>query len=615
VPEPAAPAEGAGGSEPETWLDAFVREGLDPELAAELGRALGSAGPGAPARERVVPASKQAAERIAELEADLERTHRELLDARREARSSPFSGDFLSLRQAASRREAEIDRLRADVREREHRVEQLTGLIEKLGRRLVPLMRERDLAVERAEELRSRTENAEAETRRAIAQSEEFRKRLEASLGEAQAGLDLEREQHARASEVQELALAELKASYADHLDRTAREHAAALQAARKRHHDELAALARAHEQALGQRDELAQATLRDALAAERAALQAKLEASEREREKELAAQRERHAQQLSALEQARAEGLARAEESAREARDFAVAAEEAAWRERLETQRREHANALALLRKQHQDAIGSLRASMDEAIADRERRLRSAVGDAAAAERTHWQSRLREAEEKHVDALAGLQRQHERELADRRSAHDEILATREREGEAARSRAVAEERSRWEAKLADAQRECEKALAELRSRSDEHLAADRAEHAKLLAAKNRAHAAALRDLAAGEKAGFEAQVEELRRLQAAELELARERARELEARLEEAARDLSARDSTLAALRQELAERADASASLETVIRDLAGTVESLVANGAPGDLIALAIQSTLAEHSRPACKDRPGR
>ncbi len=604
VPEDAAPSPDLGVSGEEAWLAGFLREGIDPELAAGLERALGSADPQpAPTRERAAPASTEAIARIAELEADLERAHRELLDARREARSSPFSGDFLSMRQVASRREADIGRLRAELRERDQRIAQLKGLIQQLGRRLVPLMNERDQAVEHAEELRSRTENAEAETHRAIAQSEEFRKRLESSLGEAKASADRERAEQARAREVQELALAELRAGYVEHLDRSAREHEASLRAAQKRHHDEVAALSRAHEKALAQRDELNQAALRDGVARERAALEARVAASERGREKDLAALREQHAHALSNLERAQEEELDRVEKAASQARDFAVAAEETAWTERLETQRREHESALTLLRRQHQDALVSLRASMDEAIAGRERSLRSTVSEAVSAERSQWQRRLEKAAAEHGRALAALQREHQGELARLRVAHEGAWATRERENEAARSREVAQERSRCEVELVDSQREHEKALEALRRQHAGELEALRGSHREEAEAARREYAQSL--AAEALRTPPEAQ----RRLEAAD-----ERARDLEVRLEETVRDLLARDASLASLQQELGERTETTGSLATGIRELGRTIEGLVEEGAPADLIALAVQSSVAGLTRPGKKHRPG-
>ena len=83
-------------------------------------------------------------ERLAELEADVERLAAELEHARRDARSSPFSSEFLSLREVASGKDKEIQELARSIARRDGQVLVVKRKLTELATRLVEAQTERD---------------------------------------------------------------------------------------------------------------------------------------------------------------------------------------------------------------------------------------------------------------------------------------------------------------------------------------------------------------------------------------------------------------------------------------------------------------------------------------
>lgn len=428
---PEGRAADAGGSGPdatassdeEAWLAEFLGEGVDAEIVALLDSVLGPSDPlGAPEDAGAGgpdPVPEASSARMTELEAEIDRLRRELDDARREARSSPFAGDFLSMREVASSREAEIDRLRSEVGARNRKIAGFKEVIEKLARRLGPLAHERDEANERAEELQSRCENAEAEVRRAREQGEEFRIRCEQSAAELAAA----HEKHERARQVHEHGLEELKASYAAHLEQAERRQA-------------------------------------DALAA--------LEAAHRE--------------QLAAVERCHRTELAKAEQAGRELRDFAAAADELAFAQRAESLRAEHEGALAAVRAQHEEQIDALRAEAKKALAVRRRESEAAESRAAASERARAEAELAAAQSAHELAMTALKERFAEELASTRSAHQEALEAREGALRTELADAVAREKASANQRFAEAESQWSARIDALRERHAQEIAAVRGE-------------------------------------------------------------------------------------------------------------------------------------
>ena len=143
-------------------------------------------------------------ERLAELEADVERLAAELEHARRDARSSPFSSEFLSLREVASGKDKEIQELARSIARRDGQVLVVKRKLTELATRLVEAQTERDEKRKAASALEELLEasrvNAEQVSNKAESDRGEHEREIAAlalRLADTQKGRDKIREEAA----------------------------------------------------------------------------------------------------------------------------------------------------------------------------------------------------------------------------------------------------------------------------------------------------------------------------------------------------------------------------------------------------------------------------------
>ena len=598
------------------WLEELLHDGVDAEIASVLDSLIDS--PDLALPEDVEPrASAEPQADPSELQAEVEQLRREVEDARREARSSPFSGDFLSMRAVASSRETEITRLRTEVKDRNRKLMVLKELIDKLRSRLVPLTHERDQARERTAELESRSENSEAETQRARQQSEELRELRDEAIREVTVRLSAQIDEHVRAREMQELALAELECRYAELSERAEADREAALQLLQKQQHQDGAALDREHEKKLSRQEEENQKALAVAIAEERTRGEGALEKTRREHAETLSSLRDEHALEFSRIDDAREEELKRVKKAATEAAEFGRATDEITWKEHVAAIEKQHRDALESLEGRHAAKVAALTSTRDLDRATNEREGHAALEEAIAAERARWEEKLEESRRGHEDTLSTLQKQNEDEQARLKAAHREALATQARESDAAHSRALADVKEHAQKKSEKREHQHAKALSALREMNEQDLASLRANLEETSAAneaKIRANLGAsfeqelshwqqkVREAGEQHQAAVEAlgtrhrdeltavRSEHERVLTAAarssdefaeKLIAAQEHASGLEERLQQVMREVLARDEAIEIHQQNLAEQQESIVSFQTLINDLHRTIE----------------------------------
>lgn len=365
-------------------------------------------------------------EEIASLQEELRRLERELEQAKRAAGSSPFSSDYLELKERADAEVRRNARLRREHGTRARQVEALRAKLLQIADRVLQVERQRDQSLEQVRELGARRDLLADELRQAQERNGDLTRRLEEETRgredyELRNARELESFKNRLADEMrqaidveerhgQELAAAEQRHQAA---------RAEALEEQRRRLDEDRQQFKRECEATAESRIEAQRKEQLAIIEAKDAEWQRKLDDLQRRHEGELEARREDHRKQLAELhgsleqallrkdneiDQVRAEAAegerlqqdqaSEFEGRARELRlEYAQALEARTleYEERLDELRREHASALDAQREEHRRRIDRTAAAHHQALAERDRQQAEAVEQALAEARREY--------------------------------------------------------------------------------------------------------------------------------------------------------------------------------------------------------------------------------
>ncbi len=534
-PEPAQRAR----SPIEPWL----AELLDPETTSILAE-IDEESSLAFASKRQTVEGEVSPERVAALEEELEGLRQELEQARRDARSSPFSSEFLVLREEASAKDQRMRALQEALGRRDSQVAVVKGKLADFGRSLLEARREGDVAREQVSDLRGELEAAQGKLQRlfdevedherkrdeeakslrnAIADAEarhtDARRELEAEIASLKASHAKAREsretEHGSSLEALERKLKEEKSQLADELKAKQGEkineleasHSRALASLREEHQKDAQAIHDSYREIAARAAAEAQQALREASEKSAGALEganrqrlAELERAEEKRRADLAESEKRQRGELEALSfqhRAERETISRELVSA-QARIERISAEFGAKvqdvvkgldEERASHQetRERYERELSALQTAHSRNLEQAEQDQFSALAGLSRKFREDRTKLLDFERHKWEETARTLHQDHTRALEGLEKQYADEAVALKAAHEAAL--RQRDAEADQARKLEVEKARVQIR-----EEFEKTF---RGHADE-LAALRQEHQKEISLLRAAHMEAL---------------------------------------------------------------------------------------------------------------------
>jgi CheY-like chemotaxis protein len=557
-----APVEAAAVEEPkkETRVTApvepWLAELLDPEttaILADLEEETSLAEPRRPASA----SGEVSPERVAELEEELAGLRLELDQARRDARSSPFSSEFLVLREEASATDKRLRALKDALARRDSQVAVVKAKLTEFARRLLEARRDVDRGREQASDLKSELEAAQGKLqrlfdeveeherkhdddakglRREIADAEarhaEARRRLEAEIASLKAAHVKSREsqeaEHASALEALERKLREqrsqladeLKAKYGEKIEELQAGHGRAFASLREEHEREAQAIHDSYRESSTRAAAEAQEALREASEKSGSALQAanrqrltELARAEEKRRADHAEFERRHREELQTLalkHRTEKELLAKEVESA-QARIERISAEFGAKvqdvvkgldeeRARHQETRDRYEQELGALHTAHSKHVEQSEQDQFSALAGLSRKFREDRTRLMEIERLKWEETARTLHLDHARALEGIEKQYQEEAAALSAAHQAALLQKDVEAEQARKLEVEKARLQIQETFEKTLRGHADELATRRQDHEKEVSSLRAAHMEALQKRDRENQQALRE-------------------------------------------------------------------------------------------------------------------
>ncbi|UCE52876.1 MAG: response regulator [Desulfobacterales bacterium] len=286
--------------------------------------------------------------RLLEQEREINQLREQLEEALRQARSSPFSSDYLSLRQAASRKEKEIGRLKKQLNDSQHKLVVNEERLRELAKRLLSVQTEIDQKKSREAELSLGHEAAQAELAKLNTAFEESRKRYDSKIDEfkAEHRADLE-----KIEEKHKTTIDSLKKQIQEEKDKKQANLQAEIQKELKNIHNEYEA--RVAELRAQHADEIAQLTSNNYKEIQQ--FEVKLEQLQSDYQASLQKIKDEHQKEVDSLkkqiEKERSEALAKAE-----------------LQKEIKKINREHDEFVSKLKQEHADEIAELKSAIVEA-------------------------------------------------------------------------------------------------------------------------------------------------------------------------------------------------------------------------------------------------------
>jgi len=537
-------------------IEPWLAELLDPETTAILEDLdEDSLLAGAPRTPTV--SGEVSPERVAELEEELLGVRQELDHARRDARSSPFSSEFLVLREEASAKDKRLRELKAALGRRDSKVAVVKAKLTEFARRLVEARAEGDQGREQISDLKGELEAAQERLQRLFGEVEGHERRREEDAKALQKEIADAAVRHAEARRELESEIAALKASHAKARETHEAEHASTLDALERKLREDKSQLADELKSKHGEKLKELQATHQRVLAAlreerekevqsvhhlygeaaARAAAEAQevlrqaaetsasaLEGANRQRLAELARAEEkqradlleyekRHRDELQALGQkhrAERELLAKEVESAqarieRISAEFGAKVQDVAKgldeeRARHQETRERYEQELGALQTAHSKHVEQSEQDQFSALAGLSRKFRDDRTRLMDIERQKWEETARTLHLDHARALEGIEKQYQDEAVALKAAHEAALLQRDAEAEQARKIEVDRARVQIQAGFEKTVRGHADELASLRQEHGKQVASLRAAHMETLQKCDRENQQALRD-------------------------------------------------------------------------------------------------------------------
>jgi kinesin family protein 4/21/27 len=561
VVETEEPKEGAPA--PRAHLDPWLAALLDPETAAILAD-IDDDGP--LLTKKAAPAGSASPERVAALEEEIARLEAELEQTRRDAQSSPFSSEFIGLREEVSRRDKEIRRVRETLARRDGQVAVVKAKLADFARRSLDFQKAHERSREEVEDLKSEREALQSKLARAARdaaeqdgrterESQALRDRLaeeqvknSVARRELEAELSTLRVTHARAVQIKDAERAsalealerkqqeqksqladELKARYSEKLKEIQSSQERALATLREQHQSEIETVHAYHYESAARAaseasEALRQASEKSAFALERANAQRLEEAgrAEEKRRSELADASKRHREEIEGLTRKQAaerEALERhaasvqtqierlSSELGSRVQDAAKGLEEE--RRRHQETREHYEHELAGLQSSHTKNLEQAEADQFSALAGLSRKFRDDRNRILEMERLKWEETAKILHQDHARALEGIEQQYLDDLAAAKAAHEAALRARDAEAEQGRKLAVEKVRAELVEELERGRRKHSDELAALRQEHEREASAIQAANMESAQKRERETQQALRDAVEAAKAGW----------------------------------------------------------------------------------------------------------
>ena len=542
-------------SEKET-IEPWLAELLDPETAAILAEIHEDASLSEASRRRTAPGDVSP-ERMVELEEELELLREELDHARRDARSSPFSSEFLVLREEASAKDKRSRALQEALGRRDSQFGVVKARLTELARLLLEARKEADGSREQASDLKSELEAAQGKLQRLFDEVEQHERKLDddakglrhellelqARHTETRRKHDAEvaslKSAHAKAAEVRESEhqseiealekklkeqksqLAdELKSKYGEKLKELQASHGRALASLREEKEGEAQSIHDSYREAAIRAAEEAKEVLRQAAEKSAAALEganlqrlAELARAEETRKADLSETDQRRRDELQALEQkhrSEKEALAKQAQAAQarieristefgaKVQDVVKGLEEE--RARHQETRERYEQELESLQTAHSKHVEKAEEDQFSALAGLSRKFREDRTRFMEIERLKWEDTARILHLDHARALEGLEQQFRDEAAALAASYEAALRQRDAETEQTRKAEIEKARAQIQEGFEKTLKGHADELARLRQDQEKEVSSLRATHMEALQKRDRESQQALRD-------------------------------------------------------------------------------------------------------------------
>ena len=552
-------------------IDPTLTQFLDPETAAIFDEI------DEEASEFLRPSKTKAGdvspERLAELEELAERLEELLEQARSDGRSSPFSSEFVTLRETANRKEEEIVALKETIHRRDGYVLVVKRKLAELAQKLVAAQKDHEQSAEDATELKERLDSTQKKLEHIGAELDEQQRlhqreieSLKEGLSEEQVRLTVtrhelkgqltelraERTKFVQAGEeslqkaLKELekslrteratAIADLKEKYSEKLKEVDESHGRTLAEARAEHEKESAALHETHIEALERTAAETQEAMRDAAAKSAEALEqsnnqrvAELAQADQKRTADVEAVEKRHRAKLEALLEkhgAEREELEQKADAAVKANDNMLGEVNAKVQDVLkswEKERQSHHQTreryetdLAELQAEHTKHLDQTEQDQFSVLAGLSRKFRDERTKALEAERSRGELKLEELNHEYARALASRDKRHQEKTESLKMAHESALAEKDRAIEQQIADAIERATSSLTKEHEEVRQSHANQLASLRQSKEQDIASLQASHMEVLAKKDQEAQQALRDGVEQVKADTGDQIEQL---------------------------------------------------------------------------------------------------
>jgi CheY-like chemotaxis protein len=555
VPEsPERPSAGAL-APPRPTIEPWLAELLDPETAAILADIEEESPASVP--ERVTAEGEVSPERVAELEEDLRNLRSELEQTRRDAQSSPFSSDFVSLREVAGRKDNEIRGLQKSLARRGEQAGKIKEKLSEFAQKLLLAQKEQDRGREQVVDLKGELESVYLKLQRFVGEVESLERRHEQEERALREALAAEQTRHVDSRRDLEAELAtlkvahqrlvqsreeehqkeldereakwreekthladELKAKYSEKLKEQTANHNRDVATLRQGQEKEIGDLHASHREASTRAATEAQEALQKAVEKSAQALKAadeqrlaELSLAENMRKRDLVEAERRFRERFEAetkKHRAEKEALTRGSESAaaridRISSEFGAKVQDVAKnleeeRQRHQETRERYEREVATLQSTHAKHLEQTEEDQFSALAGLSRKYREERTRILDAERKKWEETAQNLHHDHTAALEGLEKQYADEAAALKAAQEAALRQRDAEGEQVRRLEVERVRAQMQEELDRLRRQQADEIAKLRQEQEKEVGSLQASHMEALQKRDRETHQSLRE-------------------------------------------------------------------------------------------------------------------
>ncbi len=500
--------------DPEGWMNQLIREEIDAEAMAVLAP---------PSVEQSAPPDPVESEVAIELKAEIEALRLELEDAHRDARSSPFSGDFSKLRKLTRHKDKEIVQLRTELSSRRSEVASFKEKLRSLAREVISANKEKDKEIEEAGNLKQSLDASREELWGARKKNEDQERTISQISNQLAQDLAEEKRQHQttrdqKAGELEKFEelkrkltseTKKLSQGFAEEKQRhedSRRLNSAELEKLKAQHAEAFEKLEAQHAEAQSQLDEHQLrdlVALRSELKGEKAeaatVLGRKHEQAVQKLQMKLEEQKKNHTSRISVLEEKQREEATKQQEE--------VTRLEGALKrqvEHIQKTRERFEEKNTDLEKKHAKAQGQLEREHSSSAAALAKRLQNKEIKSLEDKDAEWakkeeqykkeRTRLEKQLEEKATELAELQKKHAEALGQMKREHSSAIAAQSQKMQKKETQALLAKDALWKEKLNGLRREHTKAASTRQAEHEKEVYALKAANREELAVTERDH-------------------------------------------------------------------------------------------------------------------------